>query len=328
VTDRDPEQPRLGDLLVAAGAVSESELQLGLAEQRERDTPIGMTLVRLGFLDEPTLVRALASQLNLPVVSLKGKRINNEILELVAVATVEKHRCLPLLLNRDGDQPVLYLGIEDPTATTRLQEISAEIGMAVQPVIVGPTELDECIHRHYHWESSGVSSLDPGLQATPLPVRRSPNDSSEPKSLANSSSPLAMGELASGGDEVGFDSFTDEPDSDEEFEFVGGFDTEPNPELSASELFVESEPGSDPSDGNPIEKSRTDMPDVLEFAAPTTSTGQPAASSTPASDIQPNSGARANDSMLRAIAQLLIEKGVFTRDELVDRLRAVSKEES
>jgi hypothetical protein len=38
------------------------------------------------------------------------------------------------------------------------------------------------------------------------------------------------------------------------------------------------------------------------------------------------SGASASsDAMLRAIAQLLVEKGVFTRDELVEQLQAMSK---
>jgi hypothetical protein len=32
-----------------------------------------------------------------------------------------------------------------------------------------------------------------------------------------------------------------------------------------------------------------------------------------------------SDAMLRAIAQLLVEKGVFTRDELVKQLQAMSK---
>ena len=60
------------------------------------------------------------------------------------------------------------------------------------------------------------------------------------------------------------------------------------------------------------------MPEVLEFAEP------------PPEVIPANKPAAAgvNDSMLRAIAQLLIEKGVFTRNELVDRLRTVAKDDA
>ncbi len=58
-----PERPKLGELLVMAGAIDQTQLGAALAEQRKFGRPLGTTLVRMGFLDEEALVRTLARQL-------------------------------------------------------------------------------------------------------------------------------------------------------------------------------------------------------------------------------------------------------------------------
>jgi len=120
---RAPLRRLCGCVGVPAGAIEPAQLTKALEEQKRNGGLLGMALVRLGFVDERAIVRALASQLNLPVVQLKGKQISSEVLELVPVDLVEKHRCLPLLVNEDGDARVLYLGMEDPSDPDVVAEI-------------------------------------------------------------------------------------------------------------------------------------------------------------------------------------------------------------
>ncbi len=61
------ERPKLGDLLVAAGAISLTQLGGALADQRSFGKPLGSILVQMGYLDEETLMRTLARQLGLSV---------------------------------------------------------------------------------------------------------------------------------------------------------------------------------------------------------------------------------------------------------------------
>ena len=125
------ERPKLGELLVQAGAIDDAQLQSALGEQRQWGRPLGMTLVRMGFLDEDTLIQTLASQLKLPVVKLGGKQVNPEVLERVPIDLAEKHRCIPLLVNDEGGQQVLYLGMEDPADLDALDEISFRLSEKV-----------------------------------------------------------------------------------------------------------------------------------------------------------------------------------------------------
>jgi type IV pilus assembly protein PilB len=231
------DKPKLGELLVQAGAVDDAQLKSALGDQRQWGPPLGMTLVRMGFLDEETLIETLASQLKLPVVKLGGKQVNPEVLERVPIDLAEKHRCIPLLVNDEGGQQVLYLGMEDPSDLEALDEISFRLSEKVRPVLVMPTELEEALQRHYHWESyAGNATPSTGAAAE------------------------------------------DEP---EVVEVPSGVE----PEESA----VQADP--------------------------------PAAESGRAKQAAEKHGA-----ILRALTQLLVEKGVITRDELVERVSAAIRE--
>jgi hypothetical protein len=265
---------KLGQMLVAAGAIEPAQLTKALEEQKRNGGLLGMALVRLGFVDEPAIVRALAGQLNLPVVQLEGKQISPEVLELVSVDLVEKHRCLPLLINGEGDSRVLYLGMEDPSDPDVVAEICTLVGMNVQAVLVAPADLNDGIFRHYECSGFGTAPLS---ESAPL-VASSPLQSSSFAPSMNSIDPNAADM-----EPTCLDDFGPEPS------FVG-----------LDEL------GSEEPDG------------PLEFEeSPALAPAKPAEKSTGAS--------ASSDALLRAIAQLLVEKGVFTREELVTQLRAMSK---
>ena len=234
-------KPKLGELLVQAGVIDDAQLKSALGEQRQWGRPLGMTLVRRGFIDEDTLIHVLASQLKLPVVKLGGKRVNPEVLDRVPVDLAEKHRCIPLLENEEGGQRVVYLGMEDPSDLEALDEISFRVGTKVKPVLVAPSELDEALQSHYHWASVAG---DPGVA---WEDERGEDENDVPEFL--------------------------HPSSREE------------PELNAA------------------------LPPATAVARP----GADPGGATPAA-------------ILRALSQLLVEKGVITRDELVERLRAVVRE--
>ena len=265
-------------MLVAAGAIEPVQLTQALEEQKRNGGLLGTALVRLGFADERAIVRALAAQLDLPVVQLKGKQISAEVLELVPAGLVEKHRCLPLLVNGEGDSRVLYLGMEDPSDLDVVAEICTLVGMNVQAVLVAPTDLADGIFRHYEFAGFGTGPLPTVSQlSSPLPASPSQRN------------PV----FAPGVNAI-------DPNTDDmEPTCLDDFGPEPS-FVGLDEL------GSDEPEG------------PLEFEdSPALPPQKPVAKSKGAS--------ASSDALLRAIAQLLVEKGVFTREELVVQLRATSK---
>ena len=68
-----------------------------------------------------------------------------EVLERVPYDLAEKHRCIPLLVNDEGGQQVLYLGMEDPADLEAIDEIRFRLDSKVKPVLVAPSELDDAL---------------------------------------------------------------------------------------------------------------------------------------------------------------------------------------
>ena len=62
--------PRIGDLLLREGLVTQDQLNKALAEQRHNGTRVGYKLVKLGFVKETDLTRMLARQHKMPAVDL------------------------------------------------------------------------------------------------------------------------------------------------------------------------------------------------------------------------------------------------------------------
>ncbi len=55
-------KPLLGELLVEDGVITQDQLNQALSIQKKEGGLIGIILMNLGFIDEPTLVKYLAIQ--------------------------------------------------------------------------------------------------------------------------------------------------------------------------------------------------------------------------------------------------------------------------
>ncbi len=292
---------KLGEILVSKGLISEAQLAAALGEQRRWGKRLGMTLVLMGFLDEETLIRTLAAQLSLPVARIRGKRVNAEVVELVPVELAEKHRCLPLFVKNQEGSRELFLAMEDPSDLDAQGELGFRIGFRIRPVLVAPTELEDALQRHYHWAALMGQGSDTSPPFAPIPV------AARAASAAPAPDPLEISAS------LGLPKPAEEP-----FEDTA-------PELQSVGIAAMSEA---PGDTQP------DPPDIDRAAAELGAFGEPERSSPPRSATpraaapRTASAAMSSDVILRALSQLLVEKGVLSRDDLVERLRTLAAKDA
>jgi hypothetical protein len=161
------ERVRLGEALRAEGLVDELQLRAALGEQARWGNRLGETLVRMGFVPETELVRVLARLLRVPAVDLAGKAIEPPILDLVPQVLAEKYQCIPLFAKRQGGVELLYLGMDDPTNLTAVDDVSFRTGLGVRPVLVGPVQLRDAIAAYYRGEGLPPGS-EPGIAEAPV----------------------------------------------------------------------------------------------------------------------------------------------------------------
>jgi type II secretory ATPase GspE/PulE/Tfp pilus assembly ATPase PilB-like protein len=139
--------PRLGEALVRTGLVTAEALQRALAEQKRPGThrPVGRILVEAGALSETQLRMALADWLGVKVVDPRDLAPEPAALALVPRALAEREGVLPLLL--DGDTLVVLLA--DPWDHALVDQLRFVAQHRVQALMAVPGTLMPAVHRAY-----------------------------------------------------------------------------------------------------------------------------------------------------------------------------------
>ena len=104
---------RIGDILVAAGAITEEQLQEALAYQKENGGKLGNVLVDLGMISNEILITLLTQQLGIDYIELKGAKIEEKVLHLVPENMVAKYKVIPIEIDPDNPN-ILKLAMSDP----------------------------------------------------------------------------------------------------------------------------------------------------------------------------------------------------------------------
>lgn len=128
---------RLGDLLVAAGEITEAELEQALALQKANGHKLGRILVEQGFVEEDALLGFLSTQLGIPFVDLANYELDHELVTLLPETQSRRYRALVLAQQEDG----LLVGMADPIDIFAYDEIARRLDQPVNVAVVRETDL-------------------------------------------------------------------------------------------------------------------------------------------------------------------------------------------
>ena len=123
---------KIGDMLVKAGIINETQLDEALKQQVVFGGKLGTNLLELGFIDEEALAFFLSEKLGVPYVHpSQFENVPDEILNLIPKNIVEKNKVFPIEIRKRR----LFLVMPDPTDINLIDELSFMINMSIQPVI-------------------------------------------------------------------------------------------------------------------------------------------------------------------------------------------------
>jgi hypothetical protein len=135
----------LTSILVESGIVTETQVEQGLARQRETGTMIGEALVELGFTSEENIGWALSKQLGIPYVDVRPEAIDAEHVRRIPEQTLRRVQAVPLF----GSRSELTVAMADPTDQDAVQELKQAVGGALSLVIGSPGSLRRAIDAVY-----------------------------------------------------------------------------------------------------------------------------------------------------------------------------------
>ncbi|MFL5383726.1 MAG: type IV-A pilus assembly ATPase PilB [Longimicrobiaceae bacterium] len=146
---------RIGDQLVHEQLITREQLQQALDDARANGTRIGYSLVKLGFLNESDLVRALARQHRVPAVDLERVRLDPRILKLIPGEFAVKHQVLPL--RRVGR--TLTVAMSNPTDLGVVDDLKFLTRLDIEAVIAGDFTLKRIVEREYESSDEKINEL-------------------------------------------------------------------------------------------------------------------------------------------------------------------------
>lgn len=112
---------RLGDLLVDDEIITQEQLMVALATQKESGRKLGAVLIETGVITEEQLLRFLGQQLNVPFLDISDWKIE----ERLASELSEVHaRRLRVIILESGDESVM-LGMSDPADLAAIEQLSS-----------------------------------------------------------------------------------------------------------------------------------------------------------------------------------------------------------
>jgi hypothetical protein len=143
---------KIGDLLVKAGVITDSQLKASLAEQAQWGGKLGDILVRMEFLTEEILVRALSKQTGIPRAGLNGEG-DALALSKVPAEVAEEFGLVPVALQDDGR--TLIVAMSDPLNLMVTDHLRSLTQCRIVAQLAGTSAIRSAISHWYRGQELG-----------------------------------------------------------------------------------------------------------------------------------------------------------------------------
>ena len=136
---------RIGDMLIAAGLISQEQLVEALRLQKEEGGKTVENLIALEYLDPHDFVNFLSRQPGVASINLLNYTIPKDVIELVPAAFALKHEILPIdKLGKD-----LTVGMACPLDSKSISDLEEHTGLRVRPLLVSMSDIRVALNRYY-----------------------------------------------------------------------------------------------------------------------------------------------------------------------------------
>lgn len=136
---------RLGEILIAAKAITEEQLRAALALQNQRSVLVGQALIETGATDEDTVFRALAKQAVLPFVDLSERTPPERLTGLIDAKAAWELEVLPVAEKGES----LVVAVSDPQKAVVIDTLNFLLDREVMLALTTPSGLKAALNKVY-----------------------------------------------------------------------------------------------------------------------------------------------------------------------------------
>lgn len=136
---------KIGEILRKEGQITKNQLDEALAVQQKTGARLGSTLVHLGYIEDDTILKVLSRVQNFPAVVIADEPPSKDALALMPFDIARKYMAFPL---RTAGKS-LQITMAEPTDTSAVEELQADVKMALSVSISSERDIVEAYRKYY-----------------------------------------------------------------------------------------------------------------------------------------------------------------------------------
>ncbi|MCB2182982.1 MAG: type IV-A pilus assembly ATPase PilB [Desulfobulbaceae bacterium] len=136
---------KIGEILRKEGHLLNSQLEEAVSIQKKSGQRLSSILLKLGFIEDTTIINVLSRIHNFPPVDIKQEPPNLEVFKTIPFDKVKKYCALPLRMTGN----TLQITMAEPTDTMAVEELQAELKMVLSICVSTEKDIYEAYKKYY-----------------------------------------------------------------------------------------------------------------------------------------------------------------------------------
>ena len=139
---------RIGDVLIRHGIINEDQLNMALDAQKGTKMKLGEALIDIGVVTDEQIAKALSEQLHLDIIDLANVVVSEDILKLIPVDVLQKHKVLPFEYHKTNPN-ILRVAMSNPIDMNATDDIELITNLQVEPVVATTKGIDMALDQYF-----------------------------------------------------------------------------------------------------------------------------------------------------------------------------------
>jgi hypothetical protein len=146
---------RIGEVLVKARVIDEMQLRSALAQHDQWGGRLSRIISDMGIVTEDAMTQAISQGMGVQRVQLGNLQKDPGALAKLEVGFAEQKGVFPVALRDNGK--TLVLAMADPSDLQTIDQVAARSRTRVVPMVAGDREIEHAILRHYRNQEPNVT---------------------------------------------------------------------------------------------------------------------------------------------------------------------------
>lgn len=125
--------------------VSEEEINKALELQKETGGSLSEVLLKLGLIDEKSLLLIFSKDLGIPPIELSRFKVSEELTKIIPFHYARKHKVIPV----GKISNTLTVAMSDPLNIFALDDLKKLTGLEINPVLASSADIEAALERFY-----------------------------------------------------------------------------------------------------------------------------------------------------------------------------------